>query len=112
MQFFGTSTWLAALLMLSQGCSSSSDVNRAVGARCSSERECDELCLTGSDFPDGFCSLRCTTDDDCPSNARCVQEQGGHCQIRCNTDDDCAYLGNQWECKTESNATGRVCRGD
>ena len=112
MQFFGRTIWLAALAVLALGCESS-DVSRAIGARCSSDRECDERCLTGSDFPDGFCSLSCDEDGDCPSDTRCVKDQGqGACLLRCNNDGDCAYLGQKWDCEGAQNASGKVCRGD
>jgi hypothetical protein len=111
MRFFGIYTWLAALTALALGCSSS-EVSRQLGARCSSVRECDELCLTGNDYPDGFCSTRCESDDDCPADARCARQQGGRCLFRCSNDDDCAFLGSKWDCENEPSASGRVCRGD
>jgi hypothetical protein len=114
MRFFRM-TWLAAVAVLALapalGCSSS-DVTRAVGARCESERECDELCLTGNDYPDGFCTLRCSDDGDCPDDSRCVREQGGTCLFKCEQDNDCEFLGKQWDCKGAQNASGKVCRGD
>lgn len=115
MQFFGRTIRLAALAVIAVialGCQSS-DVTRAIGARCSSDHECDERCLTGDDFPDGFCSVSCDNDGDCPSDTRCVKDQGqGSCLFRCDDDDDCSYLGQKWECEGAQNASGRVCRGD
>jgi hypothetical protein len=111
MRFFGPKTWLAAIAVLALGCSSA-DVTRALGARCASEGECDELCLTGGDYPGGFCSLRCGDDGDCPDGARCVQEQGGACLFKCENDDDCEFLGQKWACEGVQSASGRVCRGD
>ncbi len=102
----------AAVLLVSMlllGCGKS-DVSRTLGARCESERECDDLCLTGDDFPDGFCSVSCDSDDDCPDDARCVRHQGGRCLFACDRDEDCEFLGDKWECKDESNASGQVCR--
>ncbi len=110
MRSFGFLTWLAMAVVLMLGCSTS-DVSRSLGARCESERECDELCLMGNNFPDGFCSVTCESDADCPDDARCVRGQGGRCLFRCNDDDDCQFLGDEWDCENESNASGRVCRG-
>jgi hypothetical protein len=100
-----------AVAVAALGCNSS-DVTRAVGARCASDRECDDVCLTGGDYPDGFCSLRCADDGDCPDNARCVREQGGTCLLKCENDNDCEFLGQKWDCQGAQNASGKVCRGD
>jgi hypothetical protein len=111
MRGFGTCIWLAAFAAFALGCSSS-DVNRAIGARCDSDRECDETCLSGGDFPGGFCSLRCESDDDCPDDTRCARQNGqGRCLVRCQEDEDCEYLGQQWDCENEASASGKVCRG-
>ena len=122
MRLFGRThdrRWLVAVAVAfavlfgvaASGCGSS-DVTRAVGARCASERECDELCLTGGDYPDGFCSLRCEDDGDCPGDTRCAREQGGVCLFKCEEDNECEFLGEKWDCEGAPNASGRVCRGD
>src|SRR6187397_2026943 len=87
--------WLASCV--------SSDVSRELGARCDDKPECDERCLMPSmDYPDGFCSLSCADDDDCPSNSRCVADDGGVCLFVCGDDIDCEFLGVDWGCSTRA----------
>jgi hypothetical protein len=106
------------LITLALVACNSSDVSRQVGARCDQAAECDERCLGPSlDWPGGFCSITCDTDDDCPSDAACIDESGGGvCAFACLTDPACAFLGEGYVCK-ERDAHGlakkvTVCRGE
>jgi hypothetical protein len=106
---------LAILAIVLAACQSS-DVSRELGARCDRSSECDERCLMPSaDWPEGFCTIACETDVDCPSAAACLDEEGGVCAFGCSTDAQCAFLGPGYACK-ERNARGgagtrMVCRG-
>ena len=95
----------------------SSDVSRAVGARCDSNADCDQKCETPSNaWPGGFCTVLCDTDANCPENTRCVDEAGGICAFTCAADPECAFLGAGYMCKqVDSHGGGtkvNACRGD
>jgi hypothetical protein len=60
-----------------------------VGGSCQGDRDCDEECLRGGDFPDGTCSVSCNEDYDCPSDTYCVDKEGGHCLLSCDRPADC-----------------------
>lgn len=105
------------LITLALVACNSSDVSRQVGARCDRAAECDETCLGPSgDWPGGFCSISCDTDDDCPDDAACIEEGGAaFCAFTCGSDPHCAFLGDGYTCK-ERDARGvgakvLVCRG-
>jgi hypothetical protein len=106
-----------ALALVGVAACQSSDVSRQVGARCDHSSECDELCLGPSaDWPGGFCSISCDSDEDCPSDASCVQESNSAvCAFHCLTDPGCSFLGQGYLCKERDRqgATGKVtvCRG-
>lgn len=105
---------IGALLVLA-GCQSS-DVSRTLGARCATSSECNDRCLPpGADYPDGFCTATCTTSRDCPSDANCVDLEGGVCLFTCNFTEDCAFLGAGWACIETDPRDGAaklmVCRG-
>lgn len=94
----------------------SSDVSRDVGARCDADADCNVRCLTpGNDWPGGFCTVLCDTDNDCPENTRCIDEDGGVCAYSCDTDPDCQFLG-AYTCEPRDSQGGgakvMVCRGD
>lgn len=91
--------WLLIALASVLGCGVSSDVSREVGARCDERSECDDRCLPPDDFPGGFCSTSCETSGDCPSDAACVDTEGGVCLFRCIEDPDCEFLGAGWSCQ-------------
>jgi hypothetical protein len=93
---------------------SSEPVSRSIGARCDVSSECDERCLTGGDFPGGFCSISCDNNTGCPNGTVCMNDQGGACMFTCAADPDCAFLGAGWTCKeVDAKPTGKVmvCRG-
>jgi len=94
----------------------SSDVSRQLGARCDLASDCDQRCLApGNDWPGGFCTITCDTDQGCPSDALCIDEQGGVCAFACNADTNCAFLGTGYTCKAVDRHGGgnkvMVCRG-
>lgn len=109
---------LVLLLVLALAGCQDTDVSRAVGARCDVSAECDDRCLAPSDdWPDGFCTLTCDVDDDCPDDTACIADSGGGvCAFRCAFDADCRFLGEAYACK-ERNANAEtappvmVCRG-
>ncbi|HEU4732682.1 MAG TPA: hypothetical protein VFT22_32525 [Kofleriaceae bacterium] len=97
------------------GCTSS-DVSRAIGARCDRTADCDERCLLpGNDFPGGFCTIACASRDGCPSATTCADREGGVCLFECAADPDCAFLGAGWRCsETDLRGGGiqvKVCSG-
>jgi hypothetical protein len=93
----------------------SSDVSRAVGARCASNAECDTQCLTTPEWPGGFCTLLCDDDTGCPDGTRCIEENGGVCAFACGADAACTFLGTDYTCKSRDSHGGgtkvMVCRG-
>ena len=107
---------MRALLLLAFVCGCNDDaVSRAVGARCDRVDECDDRCLAGPEYPDGFCTVDCTSSGDCPSGA-CVAREGGVCLLTCSDDVDCRFLGMGWTCHEDSRRESpdqmvMVCRG-
>lgn len=91
------------------------DIDSLVGSRCESDRDCDEQCLLDSgDFPGGFCTVGCDTDNDCPAGTLCMSTNGGVCLYAC-PDFDCDRLGPGWGCRARSRESGgdaNVCHGD
>jgi hypothetical protein len=107
---------LAALVVAAlAGCNVSSNVSRELGARCQDLDECDERCLEGARYPDGFCSVSCDADADCPDGASCAEIEGGVCLFGCADRADCAFLGPDWRCRGEPERGGdsevMVCVG-
>jgi hypothetical protein len=108
--------WAAVAVLAATISCQSSDVSRAVGARCDTNAECDTKCLQPSgDWPGGFCTLLCDDSSGCPSDARCIDEEGGVCAFTCTDDPSCAFLGTGYACKAiDSKGAGAkvmVCRG-
>ena len=94
---------------VASGCQSS-DVSRELGAECTTNKDCDDVCATGTAWPDGMCTQSCMVDADCPDDAACITEMGGICAFRCATDESCTFLGTGYACKTMDMVS--VCRGD
>lgn len=89
------------------------DVDSYIGATCSTDRDCDERCYLGGNFPGGFCSITCRSDNDCPSDTVCIDHEGGVCMFLC-SEFDCARLGRGWACHDEDRVSGGkdiVCSG-
>jgi hypothetical protein len=103
---------LAGLFLTACGDSVGND-GYTVGGPCATDRDCDELCERGSDFPGGTCTLACRDDRDCPSGTACIDKSGGICLLLCNFDSDCRP---GYECEDESRrgASGKatVCIDD
>ena len=98
------------------GSCQSSDVSRAVGARCSTNSECDQRCLApGTDYPGGFCTTACNSRNDCPNGSTCADREGGICLFECTVETDCEFLGANWHCKAADLRGGgikvMVCAG-
>jgi hypothetical protein len=104
------------VVLLALAACQSSDVSRSIGARCDLNSECDEKCLgPAGDWPGGFCTISCDSDDDCGDGAACLAEQGGVCAFRCGSDPDCTFLG-AYTCKdvdaiAGSGAKVKACHG-
>lgn len=99
------------------GCSPSSDVSREIGAVCQERDQCDDRCLVGGRYPDGFCTQSCESDADCPDDATCVDREGGVCLFTCGDLTDCLFLGDDWRCRVQPERGGgendevMVCMG-
>lgn len=103
-----------ALAALAFGCGTGEPVSRTIGARCDVSTQCDERCLTGGEFPGGFCSISCDNNLGCPADTACADDQGGVCLFLCSGDPDCTFLGAGWKCETVGDkpmGTVQVCRG-
>jgi hypothetical protein len=100
------------------GCGSDDDEldSALLGGACTSNDDCEDRCVQGSDYPDGFCTVSCLSDTDCPSTTYCVDDEGGVCLFGCDRHSDCEDLGPDWLCdgRDRKGAGGevRVCRGD
>lgn len=91
------------------------DLDAAVGATCSDDRECEERCMRGDDYPGGFCTLSCRDDRDCANGAICVDRENGICLFQCDINEDCDFLGPQYRCRDDDDFAGRpvgVCLGN
>jgi hypothetical protein len=108
--------WKAILLGALIACGGA-DVSRLLGAQCDVTAECDDRCLApGNDYPDGFCTLDCSSNAECPEDSDCVDLEGGVCLFTCNVAEDCVFLGPGWTCREENlredqNARSRICAG-
>lgn len=105
--------FIALVWLLFAGCTD--DQFDRLGASCRVDRDCAEggICLTGKDYPGGFCSYACGHSSECPQYAACVDTRGGVCLLQCLNDQECAP---GYECKNMdfrgSAGKVRVCRGD
>jgi hypothetical protein len=88
---------LTALVACNSGVGNDGDL---VGGPCVSNADCEERCLTGGDYPQGTCSVSCTTDRDCPDTTYCIDKEGGTCMLGCNLPSDCR---NGYTCKGKDN---------
>lgn len=84
-----------------------------VGASCAGNRDCDEMCETGKDFPGGMCTVACRNSGDCPSDTVCIDKEGGVCMLLCRDDFDCrgGYACKSKDLRGEGGSEA-VCIGD
>jgi hypothetical protein len=82
---------LGALVVLGACGSGVGNEGVIVGGDCVVSRECDvdSRCLTGEDFPGGYCARSCDSDDQCPEGSACVDEAGGVCMVSCASSGEC-----------------------
>lgn len=93
---------LGALLVggLGSGCGTD-DVgprSRMVGGRCTVAADCVQRCVTGNDFPGGYCTVSCTANRDCPGGSTCAASNGGVCLATCQVSADCSGYGPAYTC--------------
>src|SRR5260221_14659591 len=83
---------LAIFVLMLAGCPAdvAGPSSLAVGAKCTSDRDCANICTFDPDFGNGMCTRVCTNDKDCPSGAVCITDYGGICAAPCAAAADCA----------------------
>ncbi len=87
----------AALLTLGAACGDDSDEHAVgpygplVGGPCIDLLDCvsGSYCVHGGDFPDGMCTLRCRSHNDCPGGSACIDREDGICMQYCFDELDC-----------------------
>ena len=90
-------------LSMSVACGSDAGVGNdgaQVGGACMVASDCDEFCLSGSDYPQGTCSVSCNTDENCPGGTHCIDKEGGRCLLACELPSDCR---GGYTCKGKTN---------
>jgi hypothetical protein len=104
-----------ALFLAACGGHSEGQIDNVIGSPCASDRDCDSRCyIDTGDFPGGFCSISCQTDNDCPGDTYCMSKSGGVCLFACPAF-DCSRLGTGWGCHDEDRKNGgkqQVCIGN
>ena len=103
---------LVALGVAAPGCGSG-DVgpsSHKVGGRCGSDGDCDKRCVTGIQFPGGYCTITCTGDKDCPGGSACVMSSNdeGICLATCQVPTDCAGYGSGYQCNRQPRQSGTM----
>jgi hypothetical protein len=110
-KFLMVGSFTAALLAL--GCASEvgNDGDR-VGGRCVVSGECyiDSFCLTGTEWPGGYCAAACDSDEDCPEGSQCT-EQGEICVVSCTSDEECRTDEGYTCQELEARGAGGTIRG-
>jgi hypothetical protein len=106
----------AAILVLLVACGhDTGTIDRTIGAACTDNSQCDHTCfMDPHDFPGGFCSIGCASDNDCPLDSYCANVAGGVCLFSC-ASVDCGRLGAQWGCHNVDHVGGgktMVCIGN
>ncbi len=101
----------ALILIVALAACQSSDVSRSLGAECTTSKDCDSECVTGTDWPDGMCTSPCMTDKDCTDGSVCAPDLGSVCAFICTIDADCEFMGAGWGCRTLAPSGELVCAG-
>lgn len=108
-------TLFVSLFMVAVFACSDDGPNDLVGGSCVDDRDCQERCLQGGDYPGGFCSVTCRDDVDCPEDTICVDKDNGVCVFPCDAVADCDFLGGaDYTCRATDDWAGRevlVCLG-
>jgi hypothetical protein len=107
-------TLVAIAVVVALGACSHNRVDHEVGAICRVDGDCVERCESGGDFPDGFCTITCVDDRDCPSDTLCANTHGGVCVFGCRDSRDCDFLGPRYSCREKkdfANLSVLVCMG-
>lgn len=86
-----------------------------VGKSCASSQECSQTCHAGdSHHPVGMCTVKCSSDADCPSGTACVDEAANIGAVVCVNNNDCAAFGRGYVCDNRDRAgapgAALVCR--
>ncbi len=89
---------VAFLMLLFAGCGDVGVNGDLVGGSCRDNRDCEEDCLSGKDYPGGMCSVACRDSRDCPNDTVCSNKDGGVCMLLCRYDDDCRR---DYDCKSK-----------
>src|SRR5262249_60990060 len=91
--------WIALLGLALTACSDSKD-DDVIGATCSSNGDCRFVCATGAGFPNGFCTIPCAQDNQCPrGGVLCMKAEQEVCLFTCGSNADCGFLGARWACR-------------
>lgn len=106
---------LALILVVSACGRDDGDIDSLIGEGCIDNSDCDDRCYTDpADYPGGFCSIGCSSDNDCTSDSFCMAKDGGVCLFDCPAF-DCTRLGPGWGCRDKDRIGGgklNVCIGD
>lgn len=106
---------LALVLVISACGRDDGDIDTLIGERCTADRECEDRCFRDtSDYPGGFCSSACDSDNDCTTDAFCMDRDDGVCLFAC-PEFDCGRLGAGWSCRERDRIGGgklTVCIGN
>ncbi len=87
--------------------------DKVIGDPCGADTQCLQRCLISSSFPDGFCTVNCVSDAQCPGDSVCVDRGGGVCLFVC-PPFNCGFLGGSYRCDNQDHVGGgqvNVCIG-
>jgi hypothetical protein len=108
-----TGVWLASIALLLVGAACGDDSDRGfvgpygpyVGGPCIDDLDCvsGSFCVETGDYPDGMCTTRCRSHNDCPGATACIDREGGICALYCFDDLDCRQ---KYHCKERNDQSG------